>query len=69
MKRSTAIVGLVLTTIMWGCTIPWLIYLVTVRRYPTGILFVVPFYALIYIGAIRVFWPRIRKNPRDDRAP
>jgi len=44
-------------------------YLVTVRRYPTGILFLVPFYALIYVGAIRVFWPRIRKNPRDDRAP
>jgi len=66
-KRSAAIVGLVLTTITWGCTIPLLIYLVTVGRYPTGIFFVVPFYALIRVGAIRVFWPHIRKNPRYDQ--
>jgi hypothetical protein len=62
MKRSKAIRYLIVTGIMWVGSIPWVIYLAASRQIPWSVpLICTPIYVFLYWGALKAFWPHVRK--------
>lgn len=61
MKRSRAIFYVAFLSVTWAGTIPWMFYLALKGVVPYKVAIIcAPFYAFLYYGAIKAFWPSIR---------
>jgi len=66
MKRGKAIYCLAVVSVIWGGSVPWMIYLVFFRGFSKWLLITVVFYAWLYRWAFRVLWPHVsRKASRN----